>query len=365
MQVQPPPLELPDDPGAPVYFASLIAGLEPIVAAEVQEKLPGARLLGMLRGRAFLAWEGPPEDVLGLMTVEHVFGYAGQITDLPAGEEGTALIERHVAEMSLDGPLRLFERLHGPQPEPSFRVTARRTGSHAYHSPQIAAAAGAGVVQRYGWRVDLTGFDLDVRVYVTDDHAVVGIRLSEDALHKRGRVAHGAASLNPTVAHAMCRLAEPTPGEVCLDPMCGAGTILIERARFADGALLVGGDRYQEPLRRAAENLAALGATASLVQWDARHLPLRTDSVDKIVCNLPWGRRIGSHTVNIHLYPGFMRQVARALRPGGMAVLLTQEKRLITRLIERHPGLELVGCHRLSISGLHPSIYVVRRGPGT
>ncbi|MCD6361870.1 MAG: RNA methyltransferase, partial [Armatimonadetes bacterium] len=61
------------------------------------------------------------------------------------------------------------------------------------------------------------------------------------------------------------------------------------------------------------------------------------------------------------LYPGFMREVARVLRPGGLAVLLTQEKRLITRLVEKQRSLHLEACYRLSLSGLHPSIYVVRR----
>jgi len=361
MQVREPPLDLPSKPDRPIYFASLIAGLEPIVAEEVRERLPGAELLGMLRGRVFLAWDGRPADVLGLMTVENVFGYAGQLADLPATREGPPVIEQAMREMALEPALALFERLHGPHPDPSFRITAQRSGSHAYNSLDIAAASGAGVVQRYGWGVDLEGFDYDVRVYVTDDTALVGLRLSREALHKRARVAHGAASLNPTVAHAMCRLTGPVADGVFVDPMCGAGTILIERARLGGDPLLAGGDRYEEPLRRAARNLQAREVAASLLQWDARDLPLADGSVDSIACNLPWGRRIGSHTVNIHLYPGFMRGAARVLRPEGLAVLLTQEKRLLTRLIEKSRRLELTGCHPLSLGGLLPSIYVVRR----
>lgn len=354
-------IELPAAPDRPVYFVSLVAGLESVVADEVVEKLPGAQVLHTERGRLFLSWEGEPAALLRLMTVEHVFSFVGLITDLPQDESGLAVIEQRLAQMELEPALAVFARLRGLRAAPSFRVTARRSGHHAYRSPEIAAAAGAGVVARYGWRVDLTGFDLDVRVYVSDDIAVVGVRLSDEALHKRDRVAHAPASLNQSVAHAMCRLSQPAPGEVFVDPMCGAGTILVERARWDDGALLVGGDRFAEPLRRAEENLTALGIRAALVQWDARDLPLASESVDNIVCNLPWGRRVGSHTVNIHLYPGFVRQMGRVLRPKGRAVLLTQEKRLITRLVEKNPRLELVACYRLSLSGLHPSIYVVKK----
>jgi hypothetical protein len=56
-----------------------------------------------------------------------------------------------------------------------------------------------------------------------------------------------------------------------------------------------------------------------------------------------------------------VRQIARALKPGGPATLLTQEKRLITDLITRHGRLELREYYPLSLSGLRPTIYVVRK----
>jgi 23S rRNA G2445 N2-methylase RlmL len=362
IRISDPPIQLPDDAGGPVFFASLIAGLEPIVAREMSEKIAGLRMLGMLRGRVLFSCDGPPANLLGLMTIENLFGYAGQMTRIPADESGLGFIEERISEMALEPALALFEWLHGSRSDPSFRVTAQRTGQHAYNSPQIAAAAGAGVVRRYGWRVDLEQYDYDVRVYVTDDCALVGLRLSREALHKRGRVAHGVASLNPTVAHAMCRVAAPTPGETFVDPMCGSGTILVERSGWGDGALVIGGDASEEPLGLARRNLVAQRAAATLVNWDAKRLPLADASVDKLVSNLPWGRRIGSHRINVHLYPGFMRETARVLRPGGVAVLLTQEKRLLLRLLDRRRDLSLRGEYSLSLSGMRPTIYVVQKG---
>ena len=361
MRISDPPIELPDDPGGPVFFASLIAGLEPIVADEMGEKVAGLRMLGMLRGRVLFSCDGPPADLLGLMTIENLFGYVGQMTGISPDDSGLAFIEERVGAMDLGPALALFERLHGSRPDPSFRITDQRSGRHAYNSPQIAAAAGAGVAQRYGWRVDLENYDYDVRVYVTDDHALVGLRLSPEALHKRGRVAHGVASLNPTVAYAMCRIAAPTPSEVFVDPMCGSGTILVERSRWRDGSLVVGGDAFEEPLGLARRNLTAQGAVPALVNWDAKRLPLADASVDKLVSNLPWGRRIGSHRINVHLYPGFIRETARVLRPGGVAVLLTQEKRLLLRLLEKRRDLRLRGQYSLSLSGMRPTIYVVEK----
>jgi len=422
--VEKPPLSIEPPDDIPVYFATLIAGLELIVADEVEQRLPAAQVLGALRGKLVFASPEPPGAALELGTIEHLFAWAGQIEALPTSREGLEVIERELEALDLGPALSLFHRLHGEPEQPGFRITAQRAGNHEYNSVEIAAAAGAGVNRRYGWAVDLTQYDYDVRVYVTDDSALVGLRLSEEALHRRARVRHAAASLNPTVAHAMCRLAahalgrasaeRATPagrpsgpdgpphlaeeasafpaavvGQVFVDPMCGAGTILIERASLGEVGLLVGGELHEQPLAAARENLAAAslsrpagrenlaaacgspaasaegpadpGLSAALVRWDARRLPLRRGSVDAVACNLPWGRRVGSHRANRHLYPGFMRELGRVLRPGGVAVLLTQEKRLIARLMAKSRKLTLVEQYPLSLSGMYPTIYVLTR----
>lgn len=360
IRIHEPPLAIDASAGHTVYFASLIAGLEGIAAGELTERLPHASVLGALRGKLFFSG-GPPTEPLQLKTVEHVFAYVAQLEGLSATEDGLEQIRREFAALDLDDARSVHDALNPAPGRPSFRITAQRAGSHEYNSLEVAAAAGAGVVDRYEWDVDLEGFDYDVRVYVTDDTALVGLRLSPEPLHRRSRVVHAAASLNPTVAHAMCRLAPRSAGKLFVDPMCGAGTVLVERARLSPDALRLGGDLFAEPLHAAAQNLEAAETDADLVQWDARHLPLTDASVDAVVSNLPWGRRIGSHRVNRHLYPGFVRELARVLRPGATAVLLTQEKRLLTRLIGREDRLSFEAQHHLSLSGMHPTIYVIRR----
>ncbi|MGI5817145.1 MAG: methyltransferase domain-containing protein [Armatimonadota bacterium] len=356
------PFAIDPPSGETPFFATLIAGLEEIVADELRERLPDATVLGATRGKLFFSSPEPPRTAAELLTIENLFAYVDQLSDLPRTGLGLEVIEGWLAALDLDPALRVHRELHGPRARPSFRITAHRSGDHAYNSLQVAAAAGAGVVRRYGWDVDLEEYDYDLRVYVTDDTALAGLRLSPEALHQRARVRHTAASLNATVAHAMCRLTEPVEGQVVVDPMCGAGTILVERARLPGPDLLIGGDLFIKPLQAAQANIEAAGVGARIAQWDARALPLKTASVDTVICNMPWGRRIGSHRANRHLYPGFVRELARILKPEGVAALLTQEKRLITRLIGRSPRLRIIREHHLSLSGTHPAIYVVKRG---
>src|SRR5207237_3746352 len=99
-----------------------------------------------------------------------------------------------------------------------------------------------------------------VEFWLTIDNAtaVSGVRLSDRTMrHRTYKLEHRPASLRPTVAAAMVRLAEIKPRHVFLDPMCGAGTILAEylavmgRIR-APVAPALGGDLDRGALRAAA-----------------------------------------------------------------------------------------------------------------
>jgi tRNA (guanine6-N2)-methyltransferase len=265
--------------------------------------------------------------------------------------------------LDLGAALKLHERLHGPRPDPCFRCTSKRIGEHRYTSHDIMAAAGAGVQERYGWRVDLENHDYDIHVDVTDDRCSIGLRLTTESLHQRTRVAHVPASLNPTLGYALCVLSDPQEGEVFLDPTCGAGTLPIERAAIGPARMLAG-DIWPQPVEMAHRNFEAHDLRVGLCRWDARRLPLAPDSVDKVCVNLPWGRRAGSHTVNKHLYPGLTREMARVLKVGGLAVMLSLEKRMMQRVVGRHGWLRVERTLPVSVGGLKPTIYLVRKWRG-
>jgi 23S rRNA G2445 N2-methylase RlmL len=295
--------------------------------------------------------------------VENVFAAAGQLEGLPADESALPMIRAFVASCDLTEATTVHAAVYGPRVDPSFRCTSKRTGQHLYGSMDIMAAAGAGVQDRYGWRVDLEGYDYDIHVDVTDDRLTVGLRLTPETLRRRGRVAHVAASLNPTLGYAMCVLTDPQPHEVFVDPTCGAGTVLLERAWFGP-ARMIAGDLFAKPIEAARENLRENGVEAHLLRWDARKLPLAAESVDKLCANLPWGRRAGSHLVNKHLYPPLVREIARVLRVGGLAVLLSLEKRMLGDCLDRHGWLRVTDSFVVSVGGLKPVVFVVRKWRG-
>jgi len=88
------------------------------------------------------------------------------------------------------------------------------------------------LTQAYGrsW-FEETGAEFTIQVSLLNDRALLTIDTSGTGLNKRGyRTQAGKASLRETLASAIVQLSFWKPGRLLIDPMCGAGTILIEAA---------------------------------------------------------------------------------------------------------------------------------------
>ena len=191
---------------------------------------------------------------------------------------------------------------------------------------------------------------------------ICALRLSDATMrHRRYKTEHIAASLRPSVAAAMGWLTEPQADDVFLDPMCGAGTLLIERGVIARHRLLLGVDHGAEVLAAASANIGPRHKPRQLFRADARRLPLRSGSVTKIATNLPFGKRVGTHRDNVPLYREAIREMHRVLAPGGRMVL-GSERDPWRRRCGRWTGCASCGgtacrswgCRRASLSSPRP-----------
>jgi 23S rRNA G2445 N2-methylase RlmL len=199
--------------------------------------------------------------------------------------------------------------------------------------------------------------------------ALLAVRLSDHRMrHRTYKREHLPASLRPTLAAAMVFLSRPRPGDRFCDPMCGAGTILAERALAGSYRQLLGGDIDPLAVQASMANLApwrrrtlAAGGGCGLHLWDARALGLRSGSLDVIASNLPFGEQIGSHQENPALYRQFLAEAGRVLRPGGRAVLLSSEKELMRKLVHDDRALHMERQVLVGVLGQAARIYVLRR----
>ncbi|MFO0930096.1 MAG: methyltransferase, partial [Gemmataceae bacterium] len=179
------------------------------------------------------------------------------------------------------------------------------------------------------WRPVDENASVEVWLSIDEKTAVCGLRLSDAAMrHRTYKLEHRPASLRPSVAAAMVRLAAARPGQSILDPMCGAGTLLAEQAlyneRFRVPMDVRGGDLDFGAVWAAAINLRRLGAPP-LCRWDATRLPYAPASIDHIVSNPPFGKQLSTPEEVGPLYRAMAREYDRVLRPGGQAVLLTSD----------------------------------------
>lgn len=213
------------------------------------------------------------------------------------------------------------------------------------------------VVEAFGWRNDPAGWQLNL----TRDGGLLLAQVG--ALYRSSRfpaMRRIPASTNPLIAAVLAQLLKARPGDVVYDPFCGAGTLLIELYALEPTAILRGSDVSAAALTEAGANRPLFGS-APLLRADASRLPVATGSVDRVISNLPFGKRVGSHAGNTTLYPAFLAELTRVLRPDGRAVLLTEDKKLFQQSVQRTHGLRILRDVQLESGGLHPSGYVLER----
>ncbi|XP_033922282.1 tRNA (guanine(6)-N2)-methyltransferase THUMP3 isoform X2 [Melopsittacus undulatus] len=257
-----------------------------------------------------------------------------------------------------------------------FRVTCNRAGDkHSFTSNEAARDFGGAVQEHFQWKADMTNFDVEVLLNIHNNEVVVGIALTEESLHRRNITHFGPTTLRSTLAYGMLRLCDPQPTDIIIDPMCGTGAIPIEGATEWPSCYHIAGDNNPQAVKRAANNICSLlkknenkesaspGIPLDIIQWDICNLPLRTGSVDIIVSDMPFGKRIGSKKKNWDLYPACLMEMGRICTPGtGRAVLLTQDKKCFAKALSRLGHIwRRAQTVWVNVGGLHAAVYLLRR----
>ncbi|XP_046705375.1 THUMP domain-containing protein 3 [Silurus meridionalis] len=257
-----------------------------------------------------------------------------------------------------------------------FRVTCNRAGDkHSFTSNDAARDFGGAVQEFFQWKADMTKFDVEVLLNIHNNEMVVGIALTEESLHRRNITHFGPTTLRSTLAYGMLRLCKPQISDVIVDPMCGSGAIPLEGVIEWSNSFFLSGDNNDMAISRTVNNINHIvkkkqdggsispGLSIDTAQWNLCNLPLRTSSVDSIITDMPFGKRMGSRKKNWDLYPSCLREMARVCRPGtGQAVLLTQDKKCFAKALSRMGGLwRKLHTVWVNVGGLHAGVFVLRR----
>ncbi len=310
-----------------VYFVTCAPGVEPVLHEEARA-LKLAKLERQVGGVRF---EGTRADGwranLWLRTAVRVLERLARFE----ARDGDAL---HAAVTEFP-----WERWLAP--EGSLAVQAQSSESVLDHTQFLEQRVKDAVVDRFRARtgtrpaVDRDDPDLRIHLHLFRDRATLSLDTSGEALHKRGwRLHQGKAPLAENLAAAMLLYSGWDRRAPLVDPFCGSGTIPIEAALLAAGIapgarrafgferwldhdaggfaalraacsphpaprkrpILVGSDLDPERVTEARANAesAGVGDWLRFEVADARELELKRGWNAWIVCNAPYGLRVGT-----------------------------------------------------------------------
>jgi 23S rRNA G2445 N2-methylase RlmL len=346
----------------------VVPGLEPVAGDEITHTLGGEI---KRTGEGVLVFRVPEVDssILRLRTVEDVFlfGWGSDRLSHRAGD--LERIERWTArEVDWEQLLRLHHRIRPkPRGRPTYHLVTQMSGTHGYRRIDARKALARGLTGRLpaSWREVDEDAAVEIWLTIQGATAICGLRLSDWSMrHRTYKSEHIAASLRPTVAAALVWLARFKPGQVVLDPMCGAGTILAEVCAQGrpsrEGVHALGGDLNAAALRAAGSNLRAAGGVW-LARWDATRLPLPSQSVHRIVSNPPFGKQLSRPEEVRVLYRRMVPEFDRVLRPKGRSVLLVSDPRALKEAV-RPVGWQLLNQLSVRILGQPAAITIWQTG---
>ncbi|GAA3226165.1 RNA methyltransferase [Nonomuraea helvata] len=366
--------------------ARAVHGIEPLVATEIRRSR-----LGVVRGvRHREVWfeASPGADLMSLRTADDLLLAAAVVDGIGHDRSALRRLARAVRAMDVDG---------FAHPGSAVEVSASFVGRRNYTRFEIEDAVGAELARPlrlpYHSRKDGARPPRDAmswRVTIEGDQALIALRPAARPLHRRAyKTASIRGTLHPPVAAAMAALARLGDAGTVLDPCCGAGTTLIEAHALAPGARLLGFDHDPAALHAAASNARTAGsapppagcfhgeraahpsdngkgrglfanprsaegrASFGWAAADAGRIPMAGGGADRVLVNPPWGRQVPPRGLLARDLGPLWREVRRVLADDGVAVALVHD--------EIPPGFAVEEAVRVSLSGRHPVIAVLRK----
>ncbi|KAL6265245.1 hypothetical protein P5V15_002164 [Pogonomyrmex californicus] len=245
-----------------------------------------------------------------------------------------------------------------------YRVTCERIGKHAFESKDVARVIGEVLQDKFHWLVDLSTYHLEIVCKVIDDQLITHLRVTHKSKHNRNIINFGPTTLRSTICYNLLKLANPKPGDIIVDPMCGGGSIPIEATLAYPHSYVLCGDNDSRAIDRTKSNMDAstIGCKINLVQWTASKLPLKNSSVDIVVTDMPFGKRSGNKTYNSIFYKQFLVEFGRVVKLYGRVILLTYDRCNFKEALAAAGDLfwvtKIIG---VNVGGLPAAVYVLNR----
>ena len=168
------------------------------------------------------------------------------------------------------------------------------------------------------------------------------------------------SAIHPKIARVLVNLSRARPGSHFVDPFCGTGGLLLEASEI--GCVAVGLDIDITMLAGCQQNLTHFGVPFHGCLADARMSPIRTDGIESIAADPPYGRSSSTKGAAISsLIQNSLAAFALILKPGGHLCIALPLEYFSEDMIPSE-SFNIIEMHTMRIHrSLHRHVIVLER----
>lgn len=302
------------------YWVTTVSGFEEVAVDELEEKLPGVKVLRLARkgrhGRVFFDYRRSPRPLADLGAPLGVFAHLADIERISPGQPG---LERLVAGVEA-APVAagLKARLAcGQEASPGIRLSVRLQGRQRFSRASAQEAVGRALQARHGLQKAPDGAHLVLQV--EGRKALFGLQLTPS---KRAYIGGPGKEIQGPVAYCLGRLLQLNEDDLVVLPDCLPAAMEPLLQAVATRCIVAASERPQ--------GLKETGAGWPLAA--VQELPLRSACADAVLAS------VAADPEGFAASAARLAEFGRILQPGGVAVVLTPAPREVVALIQ---GLDL------------------------
>ena len=238
------------------------------------------------------------------------------------------------------------------------RMEASKKGSYIHRiSDAVERSSG-------GWLINsVADYELEIRLLERKDGTFVPMlklfTISQKRFAYRKDVV--ASSIAPVNAALTAELARPClkKGAQILDPFCGVGTMLIERAKAVEAGTMYGIDIFGEAIDKARLNTGLSGCRVNYINKDFFEFE-HEYLFDEIITDMPQATSAKSRQEIKELYHRFFGKAMEVLKEDSVMILYATEPRFVDDCLEQYKTFRLE--ERFIINEKNgTTVFVIRR----
>jgi tRNA (guanine6-N2)-methyltransferase len=337
------------------YYSTFIPGLVKPVRKALRETLPDSKINVALDGLISYESNSKPEFVENLPFVTNTFLILKSFP--PQSKANISELAMNIVEdrsLTLNIPVAYSRRN-------SFRIITSVANQLVQIDNNLMQALERRISNKTGLKPNRAKPDFEFWLTKrSEGHGFFAFRLSH---HKAYDKSLQKGELRPELANILCRLSDPMPDELFLDPFCGSGAIPIQRAKFFPKGLVIASDIEDQKISALKARIKDLGLTRRVVVRSDDALNLKryqAGSIHKIVTDPPWGHFTKTSDPIDDFYTRMLEEFGRILRPSGRAVIVTGEVLAFENSLDRVSSqLTVSEKFNILLSGKKAGVYVL------